>query len=129
MIQSGPWHTIRSHQYRQPSEYPDATLPDPHVKRDDQTVVPGNSKSDRVITQTAGKLLAIGPQGIEVDNPVYPGNTGSPIVHTDSVEVIGILTKGNYSHSTRSRSSLFDRTTRRSATSVTGSIPYDNGKP
>lgn len=66
---------------------------DKAIQRDDPVVVPGNSKGDGVITQTPGKLLAVGPQRIEVDNPVYPGNSGSPIIHVPSTKVIGVLTE------------------------------------
>lgn len=72
-----------------------ATLPDSGIQKDDQIIVPGNSKADGVITQTAGKLLAIGPQKIEVDNPVYGGNSGSPLLHVTSKKVIGVLTEAH----------------------------------
>ena len=70
-----------------------ATLPDPAIKKDAPTLVPGNSKGDGVVTQTTGRLLAIGPQRVEVDNPVYPGNSGSPIIDLASRKVIGVLTE------------------------------------
>ena len=70
-----------------------ATLPDSSIQQGDSVMVPGNSKGDGVITQTPGKLLAIGPQRVEVDNPIYPGNSGSPIFHLGSNKVIGILTE------------------------------------
>lgn len=70
-----------------------ATLENLSLEKDNATLVPGNSKGDGVITQTPGKLLAIGPQRIEVDNPVYPGNSGSPIIHVSSKQVIGVLTE------------------------------------
>lgn len=69
------------------------TLPDPAVRQDDPVTVLGNSKGDGVITQTPGKLLALGPQRIEVDNPIYHGNSGSPIVHVATRRVIGVLTE------------------------------------
>jgi hypothetical protein len=62
------------------------------VKKDDPNCIPGNSKGDGVITQTFGKIIAVGPNRVEIDNPIYPGNSGSPIVHTDTGKVIGVLT-------------------------------------
>ena len=45
------------------------------------------------VTQTQGKVVAIGPQRVEVDNPVYPGNSGSPIIALKTGKVIGVLTE------------------------------------
>ena len=70
-----------------------AALPDPSIHEGDPVLVLGNSKGDGVITQTPGKLLAVGPQRIEVSNPVYPGNSGSPIIHVGTKKVIGVLTE------------------------------------
>lgn len=70
-----------------------AKLPDSSIHQGDPVIIPGNSKGDGVITQTPGKLLAVGPQRVEVDNPVYPGNSGSPIIHLSSKNVIGVLTE------------------------------------
>ena len=68
-------------------------MPNDLIHSADPVVIPGNSKGDGVITETAGKLLAIGPKKIEVDNPVYRGNSGSPIVHSSSSKVLGLLTE------------------------------------
>jgi hypothetical protein len=62
-------------------------------KGGDEVIISGNSLGDGVITSTPGKLLNIGPQRIEVDNPVFPGNSGSPIFHVTSGKVIGVLTE------------------------------------
>lgn len=70
-----------------------ATLPDPGIRPNDPTLVLGNSQGDGVVTQTPGKLLAVGPQRIEVNNPVYPGNSGSPILDVPTGQVIGVLTE------------------------------------
>ncbi len=67
--------------------------PESNVTKDDAVVIPGNSKGDGVITQTQGKLVGFGPQRVEVDNPVYPGNSGSPIIDLESGKVIGVLTE------------------------------------
>lgn len=63
------------------------------ASKGDAVLIPGNSKGDGVITVTPGKLLAFGPQRVEVDNPVYKGNSGSPIIHTLTGVVIGVLTE------------------------------------
>jgi hypothetical protein len=67
--------------------------PEMNARKDDPVLIPGNSKGDGVVTQTPGKIVAIGPQRIETDNPVYPGNSGSPLVHLQSGKVIGVLTE------------------------------------
>jgi hypothetical protein len=67
--------------------------PDINSKKDNLVIVPGNSKGDGVITQTSGKLIAIGPQRVETDNPVYPGNSGSPVIHIATGKILGILTE------------------------------------
>jgi len=63
------------------------------AKDGDLLIIPGNSLGDGVITSTHGKLLNTGPQRIEVDNPVFPGNSGSPIYHVPSGMVVGVLTE------------------------------------
>ena len=67
--------------------------PNVNALKDDSLCIPGNSKGDDVITQTFGKLIAIGAQRVEVDNPVYHGNSGSPIIHLKTGKVIGVLTE------------------------------------
>jgi hypothetical protein len=59
----------------------------------DAILVPGNSQGKGVITITPGTVIGIGPNEIEVDAPVYPGNSGSPIVHVRTKQVLGVLTK------------------------------------
>jgi hypothetical protein len=63
------------------------------VTKGDEILVPGNSKGDGVITITPGKIIGVGPNKIEVDSPVYPGNSGGPIFHPKTKEVIGLLTE------------------------------------
>jgi hypothetical protein len=67
--------------------------PEQAAKKDDATCIPGNSKGDGVITQTFGRIIAIGPQKVEPDNPVYHGNSGGPIIHLETGKVIGVLTE------------------------------------
>jgi hypothetical protein len=70
-----------------------ASLHELHVSKDDAVMVPGNSQGDGVITQTSGVLVAVGPHRIEVNTPVYGGNSGSPILHMPTQKVIGVLTE------------------------------------
>jgi hypothetical protein len=43
---------------------------------------------------TKGKLLGIGPEKVEFDNPIYHGNSGGPVIHTKSGQVLGVVTEG-----------------------------------
>lgn len=63
------------------------------VTKGDAVLVPGNGKGDGVITVTPGKVMGLGPNKVEVDCPVYPGNSGGPIFHLKTREVIGLLTE------------------------------------
>jgi hypothetical protein len=63
------------------------------VTKGDAVLVPGNSKGDGVITVTPGKVIGLGPNKVEVDCPVYAGNSGGPIFHLKTREVIGLLTE------------------------------------
>lgn len=67
--------------------------PEAFTATQDEVVIPGNSKGDGVITVTPGKLVAFGPRRVEIDNPVYAGNSGSPIIHRKTGKVIGVLTE------------------------------------
>jgi hypothetical protein len=65
------------------------------AKAGDAVTIPGKSLGDDVITQTHGKLLAIGGNKIETDCPIYAGNSGSPIIHRETGKVVGVLTYVN----------------------------------
>lgn len=58
----------------------------------DDVVVLGNPEGARVIKPFTGKLVGIGPNLVEVTAEFVPGNSGSPIIHLKSGEVIGIAT-------------------------------------
>jgi len=58
----------------------------------DRVVVPGNKLGGGVVTQVAGNVLGIGPDRVEINAKFVPGNSGSPIIHLDSGEVIGVAT-------------------------------------
>jgi len=60
----------------------------------DEVVTPGNSEGGDVVLNTGGKVLGIGPQKIEFDNPVYHGNSGGPVIHSKSGQVLGVVAEG-----------------------------------
>jgi V8-like Glu-specific endopeptidase len=62
------------------------------ASRDDPVVTPGNSEGGEVILDTPGKVLGIGPERVEISNPVYHGNSGGPIVDQNGNQVLGVVT-------------------------------------
>lgn len=68
------------------------------VEIGDEVLVPGNSKGGGVITVTPGKVVAVGPKRIEIDAPVFQGNSGGPIIHVGSGKVIAVLTEAEIVH-------------------------------
>ena len=63
------------------------------VQPGDEVITPGNSEGGEVMLNTDGKILGIGPDRIEFDNPIYHGNSGGPVFHVKSGKVIGIVTQ------------------------------------
>jgi len=63
------------------------------VQPGDEVVTPGNSEGGEVMLNTDGKVLGIGPERIEFDNPIYHGNSGGPVFHTKSGKVLGVVTE------------------------------------
>lgn len=63
------------------------------VQPGDEVITPGNSEGGGVMLNTGGKVLGIGPQRIEIDNPIYHGNSGGPVFHTKSGKVLAVVTE------------------------------------
>ncbi|MCE0524101.1 MAG: serine protease [Methylacidiphilales bacterium] len=63
------------------------------VQPGDEVVTPGNSQGGEVMLNTDGKVLGIGPERIEIDNPIYHGNSGGPVIHVKSGKVLGVVTE------------------------------------
>ncbi len=59
----------------------------------DDVITPGNSQGGEVMLNTTGKVLGIGPERIEIDNPIYHGNSGGPVFHPKSGKVLGVVTE------------------------------------
>ena len=59
----------------------------------DDVITPGNSQGGEVMLNTGGKVLGLGPQRVEIDNPVYHGNSGGPVIHVNGGQVIGVVTE------------------------------------
>lgn len=60
------------------------------VKLGEKVAVVGNRRGGGVATQVSGVVQGIGPDRIEVNARFQPGNSGSPIVHVPTGEVIGV---------------------------------------
>lgn len=58
----------------------------------DDVVVLGNSGGGGVITSIPGKVVGIGPDRIEVSAEFIPGNSGSPIIHMRTGQVVAVAT-------------------------------------
>jgi len=59
----------------------------------DAVITPGNSQGGGVMLNTPGKVLGIGPQRVEFDNPIYHGNSGGPVFHSKSNKVVAVVTE------------------------------------
>ena len=62
---------------------------------DKKVIVPGNALGDGVFSAIKGKVLAVGPQLIEVDAKFVSGHSGSPIITKDIMgnhTVLGVAT-------------------------------------
>jgi V8-like Glu-specific endopeptidase len=63
------------------------------VQPGDEVITPGNSEGGEVMLNTDGKVLGIGPDRLEFDNPIYHGNSGGPVFHVKSGKVIAVVTE------------------------------------
>ena len=63
------------------------------VQPGDEVITPGNSEGGEVMLDTKGKLLGIGPERVEFDNPIYHGNSGGPVFHINSGKVLAVVTQ------------------------------------
>jgi S1-C subfamily serine protease len=63
------------------------------VQAGDEVITPGNSEGGEVVLNTKGKVLGIGPERIEFDNPIYHGNSGGPVFHINSGKVLAVVTQ------------------------------------
>jgi hypothetical protein len=63
------------------------------ARNDDDTVIPGNSQGGDVVVDTPGKIVGIGPVRLEVSNPIFPGNSGSPVVDLRTKQAVAVITE------------------------------------
>jgi hypothetical protein len=57
----------------------------------DPLIISGDSEGGEVTLKTNGKVVAIGPQRVEFDNPIYHGNSGGPLFDTKTGKVVGAV--------------------------------------
>jgi hypothetical protein len=65
---------------------------DATVQAGDDILAPGNSEGGGVTLDTPGKLVGIGPDRIEISNPIFHGNSGGPVIDQGSGQVLGVVT-------------------------------------
>lgn len=58
---------------------------------DDEICALGNSGGEGVVTRLDGKILALGPDLVEISATIIPGNSGGPVVDNDR-SVVGVST-------------------------------------
>jgi S1-C subfamily serine protease len=63
------------------------------VQPGDTVITPGNSEGGEVMLNTTGNVMGIGPVRIEINNPIYHGNSGGPVFHPKSGKVLGVVTE------------------------------------
>jgi hypothetical protein len=61
------------------------------VATGDDAITPGNSEGGEVMLNTGGKVLGIGPDRVEISNPIYHGNSGGPVVDGKTHQVIAVV--------------------------------------
>jgi S1-C subfamily serine protease len=91
------------------------------VQVGDPVITPGNSQGGGVMLPTSGTVLGIGPQKVEISNPIYHGNSGGPIIQVKTGKVIGVVTEGLQVDT----SNALDLASHQSANSaITGTMRY-----
>ncbi len=60
------------------------------AKEGDGVVALGNSLAGGVVLTSQGSLLSVGPDVVELNAPIFRGNSGGPIIHLESKKVIGV---------------------------------------
>ena len=63
------------------------------VQPNEDVLTPGNSQGGNVVLSTKGQLLAVGPDRVEINNPIYHGNSGGPVFHLKSGSVVAVVTQ------------------------------------
>jgi hypothetical protein len=63
------------------------------AKAGDLVTITGNPRGTGTLTTAEGRVKALGPSLVEHDVPTFQGNSGSPIFHQASGQVIGIHTE------------------------------------
>jgi len=58
----------------------------------DRVVVPGNAGGESVVNPLQGEVVGIGADRIEINAPIKPGSSGSPIIHLRSGQAVGVAT-------------------------------------
>jgi S1-C subfamily serine protease len=63
------------------------------VQVGDVVITPGNSQGSATVVNATGKVLGIGPEEIDFDNPIRNRtNSGGPVFHVKSGKVLGVVT-------------------------------------
>ena len=70
------------------------------ARKGDATITPGNSEGGEVVLDTKGGLQGIGPDRVEITNPIYHGNSGGPVFDLTTGKVIGVVSFGAPTHPT-----------------------------
>lgn len=89
------------------------------AKIGDAVVACGNSEGGDVLRRSPGEVLAIGPSVLETSCSIFKGNSGSPIFHQNSGQVIGVI-----SHAIVAKDGLDTDARKRSNSPIKNKIRY-----
>jgi S1-C subfamily serine protease len=64
------------------------------VQTGDSVITPGDSEGGEVTLDTSGKVLGIGPDRVEISNPIFHGNSGGPVIAQQGGQVVGVVAFG-----------------------------------